>query len=1078
MSTSPVFAFVRSADRVRAGSGRHAVSAEHVYPRGVTDALVQHDLAAGLDATTPPTTFAESFGALCGHVVGMMLCRPLHYGGPLQPTMPEQVIMQDFWLKLGIMQPVFHVQVIETVEFETPTLAVQHLGGTRPKALFFLVSEVSRERLLGQRTKTGETIAEVLARWRRRDDFHDTHGARLASAMFPPHALLCTCAAWRHFCFPVPESRAAGGSGLGCIKGWLDGVDRPESIDLREDGAEFEALSPELIQRLLALLSRMAASETGGPDVMDEIRVHADWLHNLRASMVYDAHLRGVKAYHMKHLFQCLVLSSYGKDTHDMLEMCVAAVRATVRQAVVREFYLEMLRQPMQIPSSTTLYRHRLTLHMAWCRWTAEGIRQLLEDSGGVCRWGTLDSSQQGNFDLLYSGSTTMLAKDLTPRFRDAMEIIRTRPRHQNRDDHDGVGLHARAQTLQESLVWKAGVPAGVGSGCGSLRHKLHALLHSLRLEAPSWRAAIELLNSTVTWTGDLGTESGIVKHCESARNLVGPWVVEDDMRADEHEVEFVFDDDPVAFADRDQDRGVDEAGFDFEDLVAVAGAPDGASESHGENEQRDDGPVPEYPRGLDPYELNFTKSVYIPGMLHIVSNATNDLGKLMQWWSVYVMWLTQVCRLLSRKWLRKRFFATCLSSPDAAMHQETFKGFNAHVHTGRWGSVLSAVAELLRVQAPLRRFWSAARFSMGGQMHEEDAEGGDHRCFRLHFVDAAIQSSRFWAYTDMVDRVGEFLEVFAHMSESCPCHGSHFRLIGPSRHLRRAQLRHDLGVSQCPLATRMAPEFAAGDLLKVLRRLTNVAQTMVSTDLGVLALSEEDRSVVLGDFAHARRHILFSMQLKTAFWRQLPWILFGLGHADDNTARECGARALQLFANAGDTATHHYVTLLMLGPGRCRDELLSYVAQQQPREALPLLERMCARFRFAAVSERWIEGRHAQAKAHLRSARNASAVHTAFAGWGRHTNTNPLFITRVCFFCGVGHQTKQDRERCGAIHGLVTKGAAQTPVQRGVVSQIHESQNTPHCVSLALRCCGTPVAILLKRIRVNMNPWLVFLPP
>ena len=54
------------------------------------------------------------------------------------------------------------------------------------------------------------------------------------------------------------------------------------------------------------------------------------------------------------------------------------------------------------------------------------------------------------------------------------------------------------------------GSPAGVGSGKCSLPAKVGAVLHSTRLTSPDWRGCVRLMNTTFSWTGDLGTESHI----------------------------------------------------------------------------------------------------------------------------------------------------------------------------------------------------------------------------------------------------------------------------------------------------------------------------------------------------------------------------------------------------------------------------------------------------------------------------------------------------------------------------------------------------------------------------------------
>ena len=73
-----------------------------------------------------------------------------------------------------------------------------------------------------------------------------------------------------------------------------------------------------------------------------------------------------------------------------------------------------MMSSKHALPSPSTLYRHRLTLHMAFCRLAQEQMRSMLSD-GLVVRWGTMDSSPQRAHNWLMVGFATMCVSDLGP---------------------------------------------------------------------------------------------------------------------------------------------------------------------------------------------------------------------------------------------------------------------------------------------------------------------------------------------------------------------------------------------------------------------------------------------------------------------------------------------------------------------------------------------------------------------------------------------------------------------------------------------------------------------------------------
>ena len=142
---------------------------------------------------------------------------------------------------------------------------------------------------------------------------------------------------------------------------------------------------------------------------------------------------------------------------------------------------------------------------------------------------------------------------------------------------------------------------------------------------------------------------------------------------------------------------------------------------------------------------------------------------------------------------------------------------------------------------------------------------------------------------------------------------------------------------------------------------------------------SEEDKAIIIRDFEAARRHVWFTFLVRLSFWQQLPWVLFGLGHRDIDIAIACCRRALQLFASLGDEYPHHWVTMLLCMPGSLGlQQLLAFVSRELPLEALPFLHRMRARFKFAPVSERWIEGTHALMKRFLQNAHHFGPCHVA----------------------------------------------------------------------------------------------------
>lgn len=113
--------------------------------------------------------------------------------------------------------------------------------------------------------------------------------------------------------------------------------------------------------------------------------------------------------------------------------------------------------------------------------------------------------------------------------------------------------------------------------------------------------------------------------------------------------------------------------------------------------------------------------------------------------------------------------------------------------------------------------------------------------------------------------------------------------------------------------------------------------------------------------------------------WQTLPWILFGAAHWIEQTARQCAAKALQLFANLEDGHVLHWLTLVMCVPGSQVAAEFAAFAGGAARAGLGVLTRWLARFCFALTSERWVEALHAKATHDVAAAQHSGPVHMGF---------------------------------------------------------------------------------------------------
>ena len=954
---------------------RLTVKPARLYTKSVrADLMLGAPAPARLQLTDSAEEWASDYGALRNQVIGLLLCRYQYCPDLMTYLSEEQLAQTDFWILQDITDRVVYFEVIDAACFSEPQTVVQFLGQARPKGCFFRMTEASRLRLQSSMLSVGgadRSVPDVLHEWACRhhgqQPFPGQDRMDVATSMFAPYAVLCAKKVWRSFAFPFPLNKASRrGLGLHLINHLLRHIRDPVRggvvNEVRLQAAD--QLSPDLLQSLADMLRCNSTAS------QDALQFHVSWLRDLRADMLRQSHMRGAWAYSMHHMILCMLAAGCLKDAHRFREVCELAIAVVVREPALRHHLMQAIRDRSIVPSPTTLYRHRLTLSVGFASFCAQQSQEMVEMPGGVCRWCTVDASPQGSYDWCLNGACTLAVTSLPERFRDALELIQ-----RCRADRE-ANVSVIVERLQTDLVLQSGVPTGVASGCAGVLHKLHATAHSVRMTSSSWLVAGHLLNSTFSWTGDLGTESHFCRHRGSMRQLFGDWIVaEDNVGREPQGAEELVD---VADAAGQEEGDEELPPFNFMPVANVAGG----DEHHrpaaaAQNLKRLD-----YP-DLDAYALDMTQSLYITGVLHVVASVTKGLADSMTWWKQFVIYLTQVCRMLSRKWSLARLLATCFNVYPNTLLADELSGFNASVNQGRWGSVLHAVGQLLPLKLHLRRCWSLQRFQMGAaaREHEGDAEEGGapeaSRSLLPEIVDQAIRSDLFWSYAEAVSILGDTLEELSVRAEGCACHsGREIREIGAGRGRRS----HGARVSACVMATRMGPEMAAGEVMRLLRRLCAVATSSLLVAHSFVALGEEDRALVLTDFSAGRRHILFMIQLKLGHWRQLPFILFGLGHPDEDVARSCFRSALQQWAAAGDAAEHHYISTVFCAEGSPANQLArAWCFDGHPRASFPLLERWAGRFRFTPITERWIEGRHALANAHLRSTRHASAVHVAY---------------------------------------------------------------------------------------------------
>ena len=158
------------------------------------------------------------------------------------------------------------------------------------------------------------------------------------------------------------------------------------------------------------------------------------------------------------------------------------------------------------------------------------------------------------------------------------------------------------------------------------------------------------------------------------------------------------------------------EIAFSFEDEV-VLGSQQERDQIHCDgfaSEVLSGDAQPEADPSINPWLLNFRGSMYISGMLHILSNLTKDIPGALLHWMIFLDELRHVCRLLNHKWSKQRFMQHLLNDAPWSYFQKDIQTFEGGVYEGRWGSVMTAVQNLLPLKEIVRGAWNKQRFLAG----------------------------------------------------------------------------------------------------------------------------------------------------------------------------------------------------------------------------------------------------------------------------------------------------------------------------------------------------------------------------
>ena len=428
---------------------------------------------------------------------------------------------------------------------------------------------------------------------------------------------------------------------------------------------------------------------------------------------------------------------------------------------------------------------------------------------------------------------------------------------------------------------------------------KFCATMHALWLESGDPGQLQSYCASFISVTSDLGTEFALTELAETPVQTVLPWV-----RLPEPQMPLVAESDL---------EDVPEDGF--------AGVQ------------------------ADTFPVGLTASIAVTGLLHILPNAGNELTSVCETLPGTIDQMKCISRLLSGPSSNQRLRATCFSGPLSRPFQDRVRQYSAKVYEARWGSVAWAAQELLKLEKPLRRFWSLPSYQSAGieEGRPSTRAGKPGKLIDIQAVDAAIGDQFFWAALLVIDNILAVIRSSIAWAESCRCHWRVLQWDGLAPKLR-AQFE------SCPMRGRRCPEIAAGDLFDVLASMFDVSATAILLELPA-TLSQAQRAKLLRDFELGRSHFSFSATLKLSAMMEPPRLIFAIAHHEQAKAKAALKQCMR------STCTHAAITRLQ--EGSLAEEAREFLDGACLGD-LPELREHIAIYTFALVCERMVEGDHA----------------------------------------------------------------------------------------------------------------------
>ena len=313
------------------------------------------------------------------------------------------------------------------------------------------------------------------------------------------------------------------------------------------------ALDYETVAQLQQLLSSNATtilSTSSNEDQEDKAGAEAQLSHLLVTLRHWKFRLMPGAArnfrqfYTAEQLVYAIDLSLQAKSgTSELKQICVSALKALF-PSISDVVWATMARD--RLPSSTSVTRHMVSLEVAMILLERENAKK---SSAPRIRYGLVDASPAWGLDWLWVQETSVPGgSQLVSLYHVSVTWMRDMLLWQtglgtntSSVEPDSIPGHLQLQLrhIAAHIETHTYTPIVIGSGYANLSHKIGACLHSFMLHCGTLSALQEHADSFLSWTTDLGTESGFSEYrCLDVSSLLPSWWRAPKMECDLEECE------------------------------------------------------------------------------------------------------------------------------------------------------------------------------------------------------------------------------------------------------------------------------------------------------------------------------------------------------------------------------------------------------------------------------------------------------------------------------------------------------------------------------------------------------------